>query len=917
MTTAPLPPKIQQSHQQPPQQDFNGAISNEDHGQQNLNESSAALLNLTSEYIYSSGNGVESDMHNTSMPVIQYSKSKGPLPPPPLPQSIRPGWPGKPGIAPPNTAVPISFSPNSNSLVRSKDGEEAIPNDSLYGGGYQQGQPIENNSNQKTGFTSWREKQFGSRPSLNGLAAWSSHGYLAKSANEGGPKHSPRTPNDTNGTSGSGVDSGYVMLKRQDDGQLVTVQSQNGPMNGNIPPQQSQSQPQSLPTIQQNQPPYPYPPQVNQDNDRKYFSVNNFRDAMSKHGPSNGAAFEFSENFRNQYNNADPNLVNKYHSVDPRYNSIKNLPPDLRMKLRETVRQKIDKKDTLNTYMVNSPNAQPSSIYASHSYNSNQDQSASNKISDFNNPYKSPPFNEAFYLRQQNATNFPKGPAASTTVTQQHTSAVLATRPMNSSNGNEPEKVYNQGMKNHQTNSHKQQETEIGKDPTSNLQTSKKMSGSVSWLEWTQQLQAYIAWVNSQLRKRPDLKPVQDLRTDLQSGEVLAQLIEIISGEKIAGIQYAPESIQGMRENLERVLQFMATKRIRMHAITSREVLEGNLKSVMRLILALAAHYKPQSVRHHENSSIPAANIPTSTNNNNSSNNQSLNQTYENVAVSKNQTSDTSRKNEGSMMERTSFGMQKPSDTFSSNKTLSPTDAKPALPKRSPAPKQEANISSSARDGENVKSMDNRISSSKISPTSESSAQNMPVKVLSPSNNSMVTNPPFMAVKRSPSMNDAHYSSVKYPALPSKPINNTKQMSDRLSSRLAAEKAAFFAEKTESQKIYENIEKDKVATQSKSPEEDSSKQSAENKQINHFGERPLLQKEGSFILQKEDSFIRTGSGRKLPKIPQRSLSANAGGTNHLLPTMPKTGENTEEKDKSKDENEEEKSEEQKYLRTLS
>merc|ERR1719150_3258709 len=139
---------------------------------------------------------------------------------------------------------------------------------------------------------------------------------------------------------------------------------------------------------------------------------------------------------------------------------------------------------------------------------------------------------------------------------------------MNSSNGNKQEKVYNQGMKNHQANSHKQQDTEIGKDSTSNLQTSKKMSGSVSWLEWTQQLQAYIAWVNSQLRKRADLKPVQDLRSDLQSGEVLAQLIEIISGEQIAGIVYQPESLQGMRENLERVLQFMASKKIRMHSIT-------------------------------------------------------------------------------------------------------------------------------------------------------------------------------------------------------------------------------------------------------------------------------------------------------------------------------------------------------------
>merc|ERR1719210_704258 len=102
----------------------------------------------------------------------------------------------------------------------------------------------------------------------------------------------------------------------------------------------------------------------------------------------------------------------------------------------------------------------------------------------------------------------------------------------------------------------------------------KGSGNSVSWLEWTQQLQAYIAWVNSQLRKRADLKPVQDLRSDLQSGEVLAQLIEIISGEQIAGIVYQPESLQGMRENLERVLQFMASKKIRMPSITSKEVLE-------------------------------------------------------------------------------------------------------------------------------------------------------------------------------------------------------------------------------------------------------------------------------------------------------------------------------------------------------
>ena len=84
-------------------------------------------------------------------------------------------------------------------------------------------------------------------------------------------------------------------------------------------------------------------------------------------------------------------------------------------------------------------------------------------------------------------------------------------------------------------------------------------------------------------------------------------LILFSAGEKIAGILYQPESLQGMRENLERVLQFMASKKIRMHQISSREILEGNLKAVMRLILALAAHYKPQSVKHHD---VSYDNIP-------------------------------------------------------------------------------------------------------------------------------------------------------------------------------------------------------------------------------------------------------------------------------------------------------------------
>ncbi|XP_039352305.1 dixin isoform X5 [Mauremys reevesii] len=112
-----------------------------------------------------------------------------------------------------------------------------------------------------------------------------------------------------------------------------------------------------------------------------------------------------------------------------------------------------------------------------------------------------------------------------------------------------------------------------------------------------QQLQAYMAWVNSQLKKKPAIKPVQDLRQDLRDGVILATLIELVAGEKLNGIQVSPTSQQEMRENVEKVLQFVASKKIRMHQTSAKDIVDGNLKSIMRLILALAAHFKPGSSR--------------------------------------------------------------------------------------------------------------------------------------------------------------------------------------------------------------------------------------------------------------------------------------------------------------------------------
>ncbi|KAM7397985.1 hypothetical protein PAMA_006048 [Pampus argenteus] len=110
-----------------------------------------------------------------------------------------------------------------------------------------------------------------------------------------------------------------------------------------------------------------------------------------------------------------------------------------------------------------------------------------------------------------------------------------------------------------------------------------------------QQLAAYVSWVNSQLKRKPGVNPITDLRHDLQDGVVLTQLIEIVAGEVLEGVYVSPQNKEESRKNVEQVLQFISSRHIRMPHISGRDIVDGNLKSVMRIILALAAHFKPSA----------------------------------------------------------------------------------------------------------------------------------------------------------------------------------------------------------------------------------------------------------------------------------------------------------------------------------
>ena len=69
------------------------------------------------------------------------------------------------------------------------------------------------------------------------------------------------------------------------------------------------------------------------------------------------------------------------------------------------------------------------------------------------------------------------------------------------------------------------------------------------------------------------------------------------AGKEIRGIDVEVKSQQAKRENFENILTFLASQRVRTSTVTPRDLANGNLKSLMRLILSLASHYKPHSVK--------------------------------------------------------------------------------------------------------------------------------------------------------------------------------------------------------------------------------------------------------------------------------------------------------------------------------
>lgn len=126
------------------------------------------------------------------------------------------------------------------------------------------------------------------------------------------------------------------------------------------------------------------------------------------------------------------------------------------------------------------------------------------------------------------------------------------------------------------------------------------------------QVQNYITWINSHLKKRPGVKLVENLHIDITNGVPLIHLIEVISGDVLTDVNLNPRTYNEYKENIDKVLRFMQLNSVKIARTTSKEILDGNIKSIMRVILALAAHFKPsnlQTAPSSTSSSCSTANV--------------------------------------------------------------------------------------------------------------------------------------------------------------------------------------------------------------------------------------------------------------------------------------------------------------------
>jgi len=108
-----------------------------------------------------------------------------------------------------------------------------------------------------------------------------------------------------------------------------------------------------------------------------------------------------------------------------------------------------------------------------------------------------------------------------------------------------------------------------------------------------QQKKTFTAWCNSHLRKAGTA--IENIEEDFRNGLKLMLLLEVISGEQLPKPDRGKMRIHEL-SNVNKALQFIESKGVRLVSIGSEEIVDGNLKMTLGMIWTIILRFAIQDI---------------------------------------------------------------------------------------------------------------------------------------------------------------------------------------------------------------------------------------------------------------------------------------------------------------------------------
>ncbi|KZV63476.1 hypothetical protein PENSPDRAFT_691598 [Peniophora sp. CONT] len=104
------------------------------------------------------------------------------------------------------------------------------------------------------------------------------------------------------------------------------------------------------------------------------------------------------------------------------------------------------------------------------------------------------------------------------------------------------------------------------------------------------QERTFCKWLNTKLESN-GYPPMQSLRTDLSDGVRLIQLMEIMGDVSLGRYNKTPRMRVQMAENVNKALEFINSRGVKLTNIGSEDIIDGNLKLILGMIWTLVLRF--------------------------------------------------------------------------------------------------------------------------------------------------------------------------------------------------------------------------------------------------------------------------------------------------------------------------------------